>query len=102
MTFQEGPGFWKLETSQGKAVLTRFCVCATGCLSQPQKPEKLFQGYSDFKGETYHTCQWPHGTDFGGASPLSGKRVAVIGTGSSGIQSIPEIAKVVEHLTVFQ
>ena len=68
---------------------------ATGCLSAPKPPE--IDGVKDFKGEVYFTGRWPHdGVD------LAGKRVAVIGTGSSGIQSIPLIAEQAAHLTVFQ
>ena len=68
---------------------------ATGCLSMPKKPE--YPGLDSFKGNWYHTGLWPHeGVDF------TGQRVAVIGTGSSGIQSIPQIAKQAAHLTVFQ
>jgi cyclohexanone monooxygenase len=68
---------------------------ATGCLSAARVPD--FKGLDSFKGDWYHTGHWPHeGVDF------SGKRVAVIGTGSSAIQSIPHIAAQAKHLTVFQ
>ena len=68
---------------------------ATGCLSSANMPE--FAGIDSFQGETYHTGHWPHeGVDF------SGKRVGVIGTGSSAIQSIPIIAQQAAHLYVFQ
>jgi cyclohexanone monooxygenase len=68
---------------------------ATGCLSTPRRPD--FPGIDTFAGDTYHTGQWPHdGVDF------TGKRVAVIGTGSSAIQSIPQIATQATQLTVFQ
>ena len=68
---------------------------ATGCLSVPRIPQ--LDGLEEFAGETYHTSSWPEeGVDF------TGKRVAVIGTGSSGIQSIPLIAEQAAHLTVFQ
>jgi cyclohexanone monooxygenase len=76
-------------------VQTRFCIMATGCLSAARIPD--FPGVRDFEGETYHTGAWPHeGVDF------TGKRVGVIGTGSSGIQSTPIIAEQASHLTVFQ
>jgi len=68
---------------------------ATGCLSSPKPPE--IDGVSDFKGEIYFTSRWPHEE-----VKLAGKRVAVIGTGSSGIQVIPLIAEQAAHLTVFQ
>jgi cyclohexanone monooxygenase len=68
---------------------------ATGCLSAPRAPD--IEGADSFKGPTYHTGEWPHeGVDF------SGKRVGIIGTGSSAIQAIPVIAEQAGHLTVFQ
>ena len=74
---------------------TRFFITAVGCLSSSNTPD--FPGLEDFAGEQYHTGRWPK------QSPdLAGKRVGVIGTGSSGIQSIPQLAKQAEHLTVFQ
>ncbi len=86
---------WTLGTNSGKTYTARFVVLATGPLSQPKDPD--FPGFADFRGEVYRTARWPH-------HPVSfaGKRVAVIGTGSSGVQSIPEIAKTALHLTVFQ
>ena len=71
------------------------CIMATGCLSSANMPD--FPGRDSFAGTTYHTGRWPHGgVDF------TGQRVAVIGTGSSAIQSIPLIAEQAAHLTVFQ
>ncbi|MEQ8326156.1 flavin-containing monooxygenase [Parvibaculum sp.] len=88
-------GEWTVETDRGDHVQTRFCIMATGCLSAARIPD--FPGVRDFEGETYHTGAWPHeGVDF------TGKRVGVIGTGSSGIQSTPIIAEQASHLTVFQ
>ncbi len=85
---------WKIETEAGPCT-ARFCIMATGCLSAANVPK--FPGLESFEGDTYHTGRWPkQGVDF------SGKRVAVIGTGSSGIQSIPLIAEQAERLTVFQ
>jgi len=86
---------WTVRTDRGDVVSARHCVMATGCLSTTQLPD--FPGLGSFRGATYHTGHWPHeGVDF------TGKRVAVIGTGSSAIQSIPEIARQAAHLTVFQ
>ena len=86
---------WLLCTSRGAKVSSRFYIMATGCLSAPKPPE--IEGVKDFKGEVYFTSRWPHqGVD------LNGKRVAVIGTGSSAIQAIPLIAEQASHLTVFQ
>lgn len=86
---------WRVETDSGGIFFARFCIMATGCLSSTNLPE--FDGRDSFTGEAYHTGQWPHEpVDF------KGKRVGIIGTGSSSIQSIPIIAKQCKHLTVFQ
>jgi cyclohexanone monooxygenase len=86
---------WTVGTDQGDTVSARYCVMATGCLSTTQLPE--FAGRDSFRGATYHTGHWPHeGVDF------TGKRVAIIGTGSSAIQSIPVIAGQAAHLAIFQ
>jgi cation diffusion facilitator CzcD-associated flavoprotein CzcO len=86
---------WKVTTDAGEVVTARFCLMATGALSAAITPN--FEGLDTFGGEVYHTAQWPHdGVDF------TGKRVAVIGTGSSGIQSIPIIAEQAAQLHVFQ
>jgi cation diffusion facilitator CzcD-associated flavoprotein CzcO/acetyl esterase/lipase len=86
---------WHLRTSTGERIRCRTYVMATGCLSMPKAPD--VPGAERFKGEVYHTSRWPHEeVDF------RGKRVAVIGTGSSGIQSIPIIARQATQLTVFQ
>lgn len=86
---------WRIETDDGETIVTRFCIMATGCLSVPNTPE--IEGADNFKGAIYHTGRWPHeGVDF------TGVRVGIIGTGSSGIQAVPEIAKEAKHLAVFQ
>ncbi|WP_397414740.1 flavin-containing monooxygenase [Phenylobacterium sp.] len=93
--FDAAAGRWRVTTDRGDVVSARFVVMATGCLSVPRAPEIV--GAADFAGPTYHTGSWPHeGVDF------SGMRVAVIGTGSSAIQSIPQIAAQASHVTVFQ
>jgi cyclohexanone monooxygenase len=93
--YDEAAQRWTVETSQGQRASAPFLICAVGALSTANMPD--IPGIRDFAGETYHTGQWPH-------EPVSfeGKRVAVIGTGSSGIQSIPEIAKEAAHVTVLQ
>ena len=74
---------WTVTTDGGEVVTARFCIMATGPLSAALTPD--FPGLSTFEGEVYHTAHWPHQpVDF------TGKRVAVIGTGSSGIQSVPD------------
>jgi cation diffusion facilitator CzcD-associated flavoprotein CzcO len=86
---------WDIETDKAERVSARFLITAVGCLSAAQVPD--IKGRDSFAGATYHTGHWPHeGVDF------SGKRVGIIGTGSSGIQSIPVIASQAAHLTVFQ
>ncbi len=86
---------WSVATDRGDTLDARFVVAATGCLSVPIDPN--FPGQETFKGRTYHTGRWPHeGVDF------TGKRVAVIGTGSSAIQSIPQIARQARQVVVFQ
>jgi cyclohexanone monooxygenase len=93
--FDEKTEHWTISTDQGDQVSARFCVMATGCLSVTNDPN--FPGQDSFEGATYHTGRWPHeGVDF------TGMKVGVIGTGSSAIQSIPQIAKQAEHVWVFQ
>ena len=93
--YDEDSRTWSVRTEHEDAVTARFLVMATGCLSSSKLPE--IPGLDTFKGATYHTAHWPHeGVDF------SGKRVGLIGTGSSGVQSIPVIAEQAADLTVFQ
>ena len=93
--FDAAQSCWRIETETGRTYIGRYCIMATGCLSSTNTPE--FAGLADFKGATYHTGNWPHaGVDF------TGKTVAVIGTGSSAVQSIPIIASAAKRLFVFQ
>jgi cyclohexanone monooxygenase len=93
--FDESANSWSVTTSDGRTVTAKYFVLATGCLSNARMPD--IKGLSDFKGKVYHTGHWPHEpVDF------TGQRVAVIGTGSSGIQAVPVIAEQASHLTVFQ
>lgn len=93
--FDEASSRWTVITDKGEAFSAQWCIMATGCLSSTNLPD--FEGLDDFKGSWFHTGLWPReGVDF------SGKRVAVVGTGSSAIQSIPVIAQQAETLTVFQ
>ncbi|OBF35470.1 cyclohexanone monooxygenase [Mycolicibacterium peregrinum] len=86
---------WEVRTDRGDVVSARFCILAVGPLSNANIP--AIDGLESFAGEVYHTAHWPHeGVDF------TGKRVGVIGTGSSGIQAIPCIARQAEQLIVFQ
>jgi cation diffusion facilitator CzcD-associated flavoprotein CzcO len=93
--FDDDAKRWTVTTDKGETVSAQFCIMATGCLSASKLPE--IPGLDGFEGTWYHTGHWPHeGVDF------SGQRVGVIGTGSSGIQSIPIIAEQAADLTVFQ
>jgi cyclohexanone monooxygenase len=86
---------WTITTDKGTSATAPFCIMATGNLSTPRKPG--IPGLESFAGKWYHTGLWPHeGVDF------TGLRVGVIGTGSSGVQSIPIIARQAKHLYVFQ
>jgi cation diffusion facilitator CzcD-associated flavoprotein CzcO len=93
--YDEDEKVWTIRTEHQDAVKARVFVMATGCLSSSKLPE--IPGLETFKGKTFHTAHWPHeGVDF------TGLRVGVIGTGSSGVQSIPVIAGQAADLTVFQ
>ncbi|GAA1393762.1 NAD(P)/FAD-dependent oxidoreductase [Pseudonocardia kongjuensis] len=93
--FDEATSRWRVDTDTGESVDAQYLIMATGCLSRAKDID--IPGIADFQGATYHTSRWPReGVDF------TGKRVAVIGTGSSGVQSIPVIAEQAAELTVFQ
>jgi len=94
-SWDDAAGEWEVVFEDGKRARSRFLVTAIGPLSAPTMPN--IPGADDFKGEAYHTGLWPHHP-----VTFAGKRVAVIGTGASGVQAITEIAKTVGHLTVFQ
>ena len=94
-SYDEEANRWQVRTEGGETYVVKFLITAVGCLSTANVPE--FPGLNDFAGDWYHTGQWPHeGVDF------TGKRVGMIGTGSTGIQAAPVIAASAEHLTVFQ
>jgi cation diffusion facilitator CzcD-associated flavoprotein CzcO len=86
---------WDVTLQDGSKHRARFLITAIGPLSAPTMPR--VEGLDSFKGRSFHTAQWPH-------EPVSfvGKRVAVIGTGATGVQTIAEVAKTAGHLTVFQ
>ncbi len=86
---------WAIETDRGERYRATYLIMATGCLSVPRMPD--VPGLADFAGPWFHTGLWPRE-----AVDFAGRRVAVIGTGSSAIQSIPIIAERATHLTVFQ
>ncbi len=93
--YDDGAGVWQVAAGDGTVVRSRFLVAATGVLSIPYLPD--VPGREDFEGESYHTGRWP-------AEPVdfAGKRVAVVGTSSSGVQVVPAIADAVASLTVYQ
>ena len=93
--YDQGANEWEVETPEGDKARARFLITAIGPLSVPTMP--AIDGVDDFSGEAWHTGNWPH-------EPVSfeGKRVAVIGTGATGVQVIQEVARTVGDLTVFQ
>ena len=93
--YDDEDGLWTVETDRGDTVRCRFLVATVGCLSLPKAPE--FAGLGDFEGRWVQTAAWPRDP-----VEIEGKRVAVIGVGSSGMQAIPVIAEQAAHLTVFQ
>jgi cyclohexanone monooxygenase len=94
-SFDDRRCLWTVTTRDGRKATARYLIMATGALSVGRIPD--LPGIEDFGGDYYHTGSWPsEGVDF------AGKRVAVIGTGSSGVQAIPLIAEEARHLTVFQ
>ncbi|MGQ0481714.1 MAG: flavin-containing monooxygenase [Pseudonocardia sp.] len=94
-TYDEASGRWTVTTADGARVSCEYVITAVGCLSAAQVPD--IPGLDRFAGDWYHTGRWPaEGVD------LQGRRVGVIGTGSTGVQAIPVIAESAAHLTVFQ
>ncbi|WP_422747648.1 flavin-containing monooxygenase [Mycobacterium sp. WMMD1722] len=93
-TFDAAPNLWRVELDSGEHLTARYLINGSGPLNVPKLPD--IGGVADFAGVTMHTARWDHGQD------LTGKRVAIIGTGASAVQVIPEIAPIVERLTVFQ
>jgi cation diffusion facilitator CzcD-associated flavoprotein CzcO len=95
LTFDESSATWTIETETGERLVSHFVVAATGCLSAPLEPD--IKGLQTFEGTSLYTNRFPEG-----GYDFTGKRVAVIGTGSSGVQCVPVIAEAAEHLYVFQ
>jgi cation diffusion facilitator CzcD-associated flavoprotein CzcO len=95
--YDEGNKKWRIYLNDGTSVSAKYFITGVGCLSVNATNIPNIKGLDRFEGEWYHTGAWPHEkVDF------KGKRVGVIGTGSSGVQTIPVIAQEAEHLTVFQ
>ena len=93
--YDEAAETWTVETDRGDRIRCRYCIMATGCLSDTRLPD--IPGVETFAGPIHHTGRWPHET-----VSFDGLRVGLIGTGSSGIQATPAIARTAAHLTVFQ
>lgn len=85
---------WRATLSDGSTITATTLISAAGGLSEPRLPD--IEGIDAFDGEIFHSARWEHGVD------LAGKRVAVIGTGASAIQIVPELQKIVGHLDVYQ
>ncbi|GIS93748.1 MAG: NAD(P)/FAD-dependent oxidoreductase [Chloroflexota bacterium] len=94
-TYRDDTRSWEIQLQDGSKFKCRFLITGIGLLSQPTLPK--IPGIDSFKGQSFHTSRWPHES-----VSYSGKRVAVIGTGATGVQTIQEICKDVGHLTVFQ
>ncbi|GFG49254.1 hypothetical protein MAGR_06950 [Mycolicibacterium agri] len=92
--FDDDARLWRIDTDAGDRITARFLINACGVLTTPQLPD--IDGVDSFAGVMMHTARWDHSAD------LTGKRVAIIGTGASAVQVIPEIAPIVKQLTVFQ
>ncbi len=92
--WNEESGRWTVFTDRGDAMRSRFVILANGILTTPKLAR--IKGMETFKGESFHTSRWDYNVS------LEGKRVGIIGTGATAVQVIPEIAKVVGHLYVFQ
>ncbi|MDZ7911930.1 MAG: NAD(P)/FAD-dependent oxidoreductase [Rhodococcus sp. (in: high G+C Gram-positive bacteria)] len=93
-SWDEQATLWRLQLADGGSVSARFLLNASGVLTTPKLPD--IAGIDQFTGTLIHTARWDHSAE------LAGKRVAVIGTGASAVQLIPELAPITEHLTVFQ
>ncbi|MEY2525083.1 MAG: hypothetical protein QOJ66_3648 [Ilumatobacteraceae bacterium] len=93
--YDEHAASWQIETADARTYSAQFLIMATGCLSVKKLPD--FPGIDTFEGELLLTASWPRG-----GVDLSGKRIAVIGTGSTAIQAIPQFARTAKHVTVFQ
>ncbi|KRF17093.1 4-hydroxyacetophenone monooxygenase [Nocardioides sp. Soil797] len=92
--WQDDDQLWQVDLSDGSRLTAQTLISGSGGLSEPKLPD--IDGIEGFQGEVFHSARWNHDID------LTGKRVAVIGTGASAIQIVPELAKVVDHLDLYQ
>ncbi|MFC7615515.1 flavin-containing monooxygenase [Actinokineospora soli] len=104
IAWDDSAGCWTIATDRGDRVRARFVCLAIGSLHRPKLPD--LPGIDTFRGHSFHTSRWDFaytgGDSSGGLVGLRGKRVAVIGTGATGVQVIPHLADWAEHLYVFQ
>ena len=104
MTWDEGAARWTIHTDRGDAMKARFVITCTGPLNRPKLP--AIAGVDDFEGHTFHTSRWDYdytgGGHAGGLVKLADKRVAIIGTGATAIQSVPFVGEYAKALYVFQ
>lgn len=102
--WDENAGRWVITTDRGDVIRARFVIVSSGSLNRPKLPG--IAGIEKFKGHTFHTSRWDYaytgGSAKGGLDKLADKRVGIIGTGATGIQSIPHLGKSAQHLYVFQ
>ncbi|MED6341822.1 MAG: NAD(P)/FAD-dependent oxidoreductase, partial [Pseudomonadota bacterium] len=92
--WDESTARWTVTTDRGDAMKAKFVVLANGILTTPKLAR--IDGMSSFKGDSFHTSRWDYNID------LKGKRVGIIGTGATAVQAVPELAKIVKELYVFQ
>ncbi|PRX96594.1 flavin-containing monooxygenase [Allonocardiopsis opalescens] len=104
LTWDEAGHEWTVETDRGDRMRARFVITSSGTLTQPKLPG--IPGIEDFRGHTFHTSRWDYGytggDQEGGLTGLAGRRVAVVGTGATGLQVIPHVGRDAGHLYVFQ
>ncbi|ROQ17509.1 MULTISPECIES: NAD(P)/FAD-dependent oxidoreductase [unclassified Curtobacterium] len=104
LRWHEDDAEWQVATDRGDSFRARYVVVSSGTLSQPKLP--AIPGIETFRGHTFHTSRWDYGytggTQDGDLGGLRDTRVAVVGTGATGIQVIPQVARSAEHLFVFQ
>nr|WP_307545078.1 NAD(P)/FAD-dependent oxidoreductase [Streptomyces sp. V3I8] len=104
LTWEESSRTWRVDTDRGDAFRATYVVTATGTMAEPKLPG--IPGIKDFEGRTFHTSRWDYGytggTPEGGLTGLADKRVGVVGTGATGVQVIPVLARDARHVYVFQ
>lgn len=104
LTWDDAAELWTVETDRGDRFHARFVITSSGTLTQPKLPG--IPGMEKFRGHTFHTSRWDYaytgGTAEGGMTGLADKRVAVVGTGATGVQVIPHLGRDSEQLIVFQ